>query len=391
MAKILFIAVAAYAAIVFLQSDETIEMSVGSSQQSGSVIIIPNQGSSLEGHTPRGFAGTGTGLFVGDNLNQGFPDGDGVQMFLTFDISGVSGREVSSVFLRARNATVKGTPFTDLGNLVVERISYEAFSKELWNRDAQGDVCILASSQQDVYECDVSSVVSDALAKGQKRVQFRVRFDVAGDNDGAQDMLFFYKTSPENSNKNESGIFELEVKIKGSENKVFKAEGANSIRVPVIAHLVKNSGAVSTTRNRAELELLLANSKEIWKQAGITLDVSIQETVLPKSVAAAVAVGNFEALYATLLPQDSAFNIFYVHDLLGPNGIAISPSIGLVADITTVDDFRATAHEIGHLLGLSHALQSESRLMFPGANGSNLSNEEIEKVWSQQAKVGIIR
>ncbi len=383
LVKILLIAVAAYVAIVFLQSDETIEISVGSSQQSGSAIIIPNQGGSLEGHTPRGFAGTGTGLFVGDNLNPGFPDGDGVQMFLAFDISGISGNETSSAFLRARNATVKGTPFTDLGNLVVERISYDTFSKELWNRDAQGVACILASSQQDMYECDVSSVVSDAMATGQQYVQFRVRFDVAGDSDGVQDMIFFYKTSPENSNKNESGIFELEVKTKGSENKVFQAEGASSIRVPVIAHLVKDSGAVSTTRNRAELELLLANSKEIWRQAGIILDVSIQETVLPKNVATAVAVGNFEALYATLSPQDNAFNIFYVHDLLGPNGIAFSPSVGLVADITTVDDFRATAHEIGHLLGLSHTLQSESRLMFPGANGRNLSDEEIKKVRSQ--------
>ncbi len=30
---------------------------------------IQNQGGSMEGHTPRGFAGSGTGLFAGDNLN----------------------------------------------------------------------------------------------------------------------------------------------------------------------------------------------------------------------------------------------------------------------------------------------------------------------------------
>ena len=48
---------------------------------------IENQGGSLEGHTPRGFAGMGTGLFVGDNLNPGFPNDDGVQTWLTVDWS----------------------------------------------------------------------------------------------------------------------------------------------------------------------------------------------------------------------------------------------------------------------------------------------------------------
>ena len=52
------------------------------------VILLQNQGGSMEGHTPRGFRGMGTGLFAGDNLNQRFPDGDGVQLFLTFDLNG---------------------------------------------------------------------------------------------------------------------------------------------------------------------------------------------------------------------------------------------------------------------------------------------------------------
>ena len=48
-------------------------------------ITIQNDGTSaLEGHTPRGFAGSGTGLFVGDNLNPNFPDGEGLQILLSF-------------------------------------------------------------------------------------------------------------------------------------------------------------------------------------------------------------------------------------------------------------------------------------------------------------------
>lgn len=30
--------------------------------------------------------GMGTGLFAGDDLNPGFPPGDGVQIFLTFEL-----------------------------------------------------------------------------------------------------------------------------------------------------------------------------------------------------------------------------------------------------------------------------------------------------------------
>ena len=40
--------------------------------------VVPNHGGGLEGHTPTGFAGSGTGLFAGDNLNSSFPEGQGV-------------------------------------------------------------------------------------------------------------------------------------------------------------------------------------------------------------------------------------------------------------------------------------------------------------------------
>ena len=48
-----------------------------------------------------------------------------------------------------------------------------------------------------------------------------------------------------------------------------------------------------------------------------------------------------------------------------------------IADYTTVYDFRALAHEIGHLLGLSHVPVDRNLLMYQGANGSELSLEEI--------------
>ena len=46
--------------------------------------VIPNEGGANEGHTPTAFGGMGTGLFAGDNLNPSFPEGVGVQLYLTF-------------------------------------------------------------------------------------------------------------------------------------------------------------------------------------------------------------------------------------------------------------------------------------------------------------------
>jgi len=49
----------------------------------------------------------------------------------------------------------------------------------------------------------------------------------------------------------------------------------------------------------------------------------------------------------------------------------------MVADITTVFDYRATSHEIGHVLGLKHVVPI-NRLMARGVNGFDLTDEEIE-------------
>ena len=69
-------------------------------------LTLENHGGSMEGHTPRGFQGSGAGLFAGDNLNRNFPNGDGVQIFLTFDLSGIPQGKVESAVLSAVNATV---------------------------------------------------------------------------------------------------------------------------------------------------------------------------------------------------------------------------------------------------------------------------------------------
>ena len=336
--------------------------------------VIQNQGGNLEGHTPRGFAGMGTGLFAGDNLNPRFPEGDGVQAFLTFDISALKGAEFDSVVLSSDAAHVQGTPFEDLGNLIAESVVYDAFSPALWNIPSQGRACILATEANSAVSCDVTDAVRAALESDSKFLQLRIRFERAGDSDGAPDMVLFYTT---NSNANEPGIFRLEARRSSAERKPELEQEKSVFHIPVVAHLVKKSAEASTSREQAGLEELFARTQTIWSQANVALDISFEEVVLNDSLINAVATGNFKLLYALVPDNDPRLHVFYVSDILGPNGIALAPQIALIADKTSVDDFRATAHEIGHLLGLEHTTDSPSRLMFPGANGRTLTRDEV--------------
>jgi len=176
-----------------------------------STISIPNQGGSMEGHTPRGFQGSGTGLFTGDNLNAAFPNGDGVQIFLSFDLSGVEG-DIASATLRSVKPQISGTPFQDLGPLVVDEVRYPEFSSSLWNLapTENADSCVSAASRNDPFLCDVTKAVQRSMDDAYKYAQFRIRHEQASDSDGQQDLTMFFLR---NSNTNTPSIFLLEVEL----------------------------------------------------------------------------------------------------------------------------------------------------------------------------------
>lgn len=175
-------------------------------------LTVQNHGGGMEGHTPRGFRGSGTGIFVGDNLNRSFPNGDGVQAFLTFDLTDVPrGRVVSAIF-RSTHGSTRGSPYRDLGPLAAEEIRYDAFSPDLWNLETLpgGVRCVLATSADSPVECGVLEAVQRSLDDGYRAAQFRLRLERAGDGDGSPDMAMFFITD---SNTNEPGIFELEIAV----------------------------------------------------------------------------------------------------------------------------------------------------------------------------------
>ena len=65
----------------------------------------------------------GTGLFAGDNLNQRFPDGGGVQIFLTFDLIALiavpAGKVISAV-LRSERVSMRGDSLLQVFLSIVE-------------------------------------------------------------------------------------------------------------------------------------------------------------------------------------------------------------------------------------------------------------------------------
>jgi hypothetical protein len=128
-------------------------------------LTLENHGGSMESHTPGGFQGSGTGLFAGDNLNRNFPDGDGVQIFLAFDLSGMPPGKVESAVLSAANATVIRTPFQDLGPLRAEEFRFDGFSSQLWNVGpvAGGAACTLAEAAGEPITCEISAAVQSSL------------------------------------------------------------------------------------------------------------------------------------------------------------------------------------------------------------------------------------
>jgi hypothetical protein len=161
----------------------------------------------MEGHTPRGFAGSGTGLFVGDNLNSGFPDDDGVQLWLSFALP-ASGAAPTQAVLSSDVMTVAGSPFEDLGTLLAEPVTYDGFGPQLFDLAADGPAVDCQRVGAERLECDVTDAVTAALGSGSQSAQFRLRFERVADGDGNQDLALFFLTD---SNINEPGIFHLDL------------------------------------------------------------------------------------------------------------------------------------------------------------------------------------
>lgn len=158
-----------------------------------------------------------------------------------------------------------------------------------------------------------------------------------------------------------------------------------TIRLPVSLYIVVGNTGPSSTRTVDEVTEIGTRITDIWSQAGIVLDITVVgEIEVPPDVIAAVADRDGRAFLIAAnqgrfeIPDPGALVGFYVPDAGGANGFApLGLRMFFVTDEPTVHDERVSSHEIGHILGLHHALDDPGRLMFSGTNGIALAPDEI--------------
>jgi len=158
-----------------------------------------------------------------------------------------------------------------------------------------------------------------------------------------------------------------------------------TIHLPVSLYVVAGDTGPSSARTPDEVAEIGARMTEIWSQAGIALDITVVgEIEVPSDVIAAVAARDGRAFLVAAnqgrfeIPDPGALIGFYVPDAGGANGFApLALRTFFVSDVSTVHDERVSSHEIGHILGLHHALDDQDRLMFSGTNGMTLAPDEI--------------
>jgi len=147
-----------------------------------------------------------------------------------------------------------------------------------------------------------------------------------------------------------------------------------------IVVLTTTEDGYGSKRSNESVLSLVRNAGVIWKQGGIELvikNINFEEksnTLLSKLYHdPRLVLSNIKNL------DNESINVLLVGNLSGINGVSFGGlNTVAVADYTTVHDFRTLAHEVGHSLGLSHVSESREQLMYRGANGSNLTIEEVE-------------
>lgn len=170
----------------------------------------------------------------------------------------------------------------------------------------------------------------------------------------------------------------LEFSFQGNvDSETFGAE--EQIIIPVKAHIIADRfGVYTSSRSEENIISLLEKANQIWAQANIyfQLEEIVITNVSFEAIPNAIN-GNYHELIKHENFDGEKINLFLTQSLNNINGLALAKiNSVLVADFTTVNDFRTTAHEFGHLLGLNHVAPS-NRLMARGKNGEILTKEEV--------------
>jgi len=157
---------------------------------------------------------------------------------------------------------------------------------------------------------------------------------------------------------------------------------AETITIPVNIFVLTNNEDFGSERSEEDITQIVANASKILNQADI--DLRINEIVFLEMSDDEIGelLSNPSRNVNKIEKYDpNAINAFLSRTLKGIHGVNGIAFTGIrtiaVADFTTVYDFRVFAHEVGHVLGLDHTNDSRNRLMYRGANGLELTAEEV--------------
>ena len=174
--------------------------------------------------------------------------------------------------------------------------------------------------------------------------------------------------------RNEENDFEITGRV------IYTDYIGDIIFVPVKVHLVKvEDDSLSTVRDEENIIQLFGEVNRIWEDSNIYFSV---EEVVHEEISKDVYLNsqrNLQFISEYTKTDEKYIDAYFMRSIGGPNGVAF-PELNyiFVSDITTVNDFRATSHEFGHILDLVHVPNSNF-LMARGRNGEFISDFEIGK------------
>ncbi len=133
-------------------------------------------------------------IFAGDTYVN-----TGVRGFVSFDIASIPpGATIISATLKMYQEAVNGTPYADLGNIMVDHIDYGPTldSDDYSLLALEDDIGTISNNGAFEFKTlDVTESLQDDMDHGRTRSQYRLRFPTQTDNDSIEDAAFFVQAN----------------------------------------------------------------------------------------------------------------------------------------------------------------------------------------------------
>ena len=177
---------------------------------------------------------------------------------------------------------------------------------------------------------------------------------------GIYQSTFFTRTSPEAEPPAVEVVVDEEVK-----------------ELPLRVVNIVEEGNTERVKDRGQVENLVNDASRLWRQASIRLDLEEYASVeVNREELVDLLNDPYQLNSSEYEGEDEGVTVFLVHSLHGVNGVAFTGSDTIaLAEFTSVYNFRVLAHEVGHVLGLSH-VEKNDRLMDKEARGVRLTRVE---------------